>query len=181
MAPCGPGPPTRVYAPRRARSPQIYYRRALTPLLRLERPPRSRGDAENRASTRPKVHVKTALPPPACRAAITPGARATYPCTPLHAARGAPRRGPRCAKSPIPPRATSPSFAARLQPPPPHSFSVDLATQPPWTSARPLTTAAHPSLPPAAPAAPAAEVAKPADAKEDLDKKMNTLFKSSRK
>lgn len=38
-----------------------------------------------------------------------------------------------------------------------------------------------PSAAPSAPAAPAAEVAKPADAKEDLDKKMNTLFKSSRK
>ncbi|TSA34574.1 MAG: hypothetical protein D4R66_03135 [Opitutales bacterium] len=40
---------------------------------------------------------------------------------------------------------------------------------------------APPSIPSADPSAPAAEVAKPADAKEDLDKKINTLFKSSRK
>ena len=39
----------------------------------------------------------------------------------------------------------------------------------------------NPAAVPAPTEAPAAEVAKPADAKEDLDKKMNTLFKSSRK
>lgn len=38
-----------------------------------------------------------------------------------------------------------------------------------------------PSAAPSAPSAPAAQVAKPADAKEDLDKKMNTLFKSPTK
>ena len=38
-----------------------------------------------------------------------------------------------------------------------------------------------PSVASSAPSAPAAEVAKPADVKEDLDKKMNTLFKSPKK
>jgi len=41
--------------------------------------------------------------------------------------------------------------------------------------------AAVTSVAPAAPVAPAVEVAKPADTKEDLDKKMNTLFKSPTK
>jgi hypothetical protein len=41
--------------------------------------------------------------------------------------------------------------------------------------------AVSPTSTPSAPVAPAAEVAKPADAKEDLDKKMNTLFKSPTK
>ncbi len=45
----------------------------------------------------------------------------------------------------------------------------------------PTPAPASVSVAPAVPLAPAAEVAKPTDAKEDLDKKMNTLFKPARK